>query len=156
MPEVAAALGLAQTERMDFFINLRKNIAAEFLSVMDSAEYMKPQEVPHGYESVWWTVACKYVRDDVPWQTFRKKYVELGGDGIYAAWALLYKEALYESGLWKRRCPPVYDGLSNTEPDCPNAELIQPQLMQFVNNYGSVDDAMPKIEALSRTIDFFA
>jgi len=38
---------------------------------------------------------------------------------------------------------------------CPVAEEIQPKLMQFVNNYGSIEEAEPKIEALEKTIRYF-
>jgi perosamine synthetase len=155
MPEVAAALGLAQTERMDFFVKLRKDIAAMYLDVMNSCDYLQPQKVPEGYESTWWSVACRYLRDDVSWQDFRKKYVEFGGDGIYASWALLYDETLYASGAWKRRCPPVYDALPDERPHCPNADMVQPQVMQFVNNYGSTEEAAPMVDALVKTIDYF-
>ena len=155
MPEVAAALGLAQTERMDFFIDLRKNIAAEFLKVVKGCEYLKPQKVPAGYESVWWTFTCKYTRTDVSWQDFRRKFVEFGGDGIYAAWSLLYNETVYSSGAWKKRSPEVYSKLPDRKPNCPNADRVQPQLMQFVNNYGSVQEAAPHLEALRKTLAHF-
>ena len=155
MPEVAAALGLAQTERMDFFVDLRKKIAAEFLKVIAGCDYLVPQKVPADVESVWWTVTCRYKHDDVSWYAFREKYVELGGDGIYAAWSLLYDETVYSSGAWKQRCPPVYSKLPDARPHCPNAELVQPQLMQFVANYGSVEEAGPQFEALRKTIAYF-
>ena len=38
--------------------------------------------------------------------------------------------------------------IGSTNGICPNAEKVQPQIMQFVNNYGSVEEAMPQIEAL--------
>ncbi len=38
---------------------------------------------------------------------------------------------------------------------CPNAEAVQPKIMQFVNNYGSVDEAAPKVDALRKTIEYF-
>jgi hypothetical protein len=38
---------------------------------------------------------------------------------------------------------------------CPVAEKVQPTLMQFVNNYGSVEEAKPQIIALSKTIEYF-
>jgi len=155
MPEVAAALGLAQTERMDFFVRLRRDIAQMFLDVMADCDYLTPQQVPTGYESSWWSVAARYQRDDVSWEEFRQKNIELGGDGIYAAWALLYQELVYSTGAWKKRCPPVYGHLPDRDPECPNAEMLQPQLMQFVNNYGSKDEAAPKVEALAKTIAFF-
>jgi perosamine synthetase len=156
MPEVAAALGLAQTERMDFFVQIRRDIAAMYLDVIKKCDYLVPQHVPEGYVSSWWTFTCRYLHEDVSWQDFRNKYIEFGGDGIYAAWALLYEETVYTSGEWKRRCPPVYDALPDERPHCPNAEMVQPQLMQFVNNYGSLDEAAPMVEALAKTIQFFA
>ncbi|NQV81468.1 MAG: DegT/DnrJ/EryC1/StrS family aminotransferase, partial [Alphaproteobacteria bacterium] len=154
MPEVAAALGLAQTERLEHFVALRVSIAELYMSAISDCEYLRPQHVPPGYESAWWTFACRYLREDVPWKTFRDKYTEFGGDGIYAAWALLYDETLYASGAWRQRCPPIYD-LEKEASRCPNADLVQPQLMQFVNNYGSVEEAAPKVEALRRTIAHF-
>jgi perosamine synthetase len=156
MPEVAAALGLAQTERMDFFVKLRRDIAQMFLDVMAECDYLTPQKIPEGYESSWWSVAARYRREDVSWEEFRLKNIELGGDGIYAAWALLYQESVYSTGAWKKRCPPVYENLPDKDPGCPQADMLQPQLMQFVNNYGSEDEARPKVEALAKTIAFFA
>lgn len=156
MPEVAAALGLAQTERMDFFVQIRRDIADMYLDVVKGCDYLQPQHVPEGYVSSWWTFTCRYLREDVSWQDFRKKYIEFDGDGIYASWALLYDETVYASGDWKRRCPPVYDALPDERPHCPNAEILQPQLMQFVNNYGSLDEAAPMVDALAKTIKFFA
>lgn len=156
MPEVAAALGLAQTERMDWFLDIRQRISQMYLEVAAEADYLVPQKVPDGYHNSYWTVAFRYERDDVSWQEFRHKYTEFGGDGIYAAWALLYHETIMTSGAWKRRCPPLYDGIDFPEQGlCPNAEAVQPKIMQFVNNYGSIEDAEPKVEALRKTIAHF-
>jgi perosamine synthetase len=154
MPEVAAAVGLAQTERMDFFLKLRADIAAMFLEVAERADYLVPQKVPLGYNNSYWTVAMRYEREDVSWQDFRFKYNEFGGDGIYACWALLYQETVVTSGAWRSRCPPIYDGIAF--PSCPNAERVQPRIMQFVNNYGSLEEARPKVDALRKTIEYFA
>ena len=157
MPEVAAALGLAQTERLSFFLNLRKKIAEAFKEVVTDCNYLVPQYVPDGLNNSYWTVAMRYEHSDVSWQDFRSKFVELGGDGIYAAWALLYHETLITSGAWKRRCPPLYDPLNfPAEGLCPHAEKTQPKIMQFVNNYGSLSDAEPHIDALRKTIAYFS
>lgn len=157
MPEVAAAIGLAQTERMDYFLRLRVEIAEAFLAVAATCDYLVPQKTPSSCNNTYWTVAMRYERDDVSWQDFRMKYIELGGDGIYAAWALLYHETLVTSGAWKRRCPPLYDSIDfPAEGLCPNAEALQPRIMQFVNNYGDLDEAAPKVDALRKTIEYFA
>jgi perosamine synthetase len=156
MPEVAAAIGLAQTERIDFFVDLRTKIAAAYEEAISGCEYLVPQKVPDGYKSTYWSFAVRYKRDDVSWQEFRKKYIEFGGDGIYACWVLLYDETYMRTGKFRELCPPYYENISYETGLCPNAEEIQPQLMQFVNNYGSVDEAMPKVEALKKTIAFFS
>jgi perosamine synthetase len=157
MPEVAAALGLAQTERMAHFISIRTEIAEAYLAVARDCDYLQPQKTPDGDTNTFWTVAIRYTHPDVSWQDFRHKITEFGGDGVYAAWALLYQETVFASGAWRRRCPPLYDPLVYpAEGLCPNAERLQPQIMQFVNNYGGLEEAEPKIEALRKTIEFYA
>ncbi len=157
MPEVAAALGLAQTERMDWFLDLRIAITEMYLAAARECDYLIPQKVPTGDRNTYWTVPFRYERSDVSWQDFRMKYTEFGGDGVYAAWALLYHETVMSSGAWKKRCPPLYDAMDfPMEGHCPVAEQLQPKLMQFVNNYGSVEEAEPKVEALIKTIRYFA
>ena len=155
MPEVAAAVALAQTERMDFFINLRIDIAKLYNEVVKSVDYLIPQKSPEGYLNTYWTYAVKYERNDISWNDFREKYIEFGGDGIYAAWALTYYETYATSGKWKEHCPWLYNDISLSNCDCPVSEDIQPKLMLFVNNYGSVDEALPKVDALSKTIEYF-
>lgn len=157
MPEVAAALGLAQTERMDQFIKLRIDIANLYFDAVADCDYLVPQVTPAGYENTFWTVAMKYNRDDVSWRDFRDKFVDFGGDGIYAAWSLLYHETVFSSGIWRAHCPPLYQDLEYpSEGMCPVAEAIQPKLMQFVNNYGGVEEAAPMVDALRQTIKYFA
>lgn len=155
MPEVAAALGLAQTERMDWFIDLRLKIAAMYAEAVDGCEYLVPQKTPPDYVNTYWTWTCRYEREDISWKEFRAKYVELGGDGIYAAWALLYDETFFASGDWKKLCPPLYGPIKYETPVCPIADELQPKLMQFVTNFGSVDEARPQVEALRKTIHHF-
>ncbi len=157
MPEVAAALGLAQTERLDFFLNLRKEIAEKFLSVIVDCDFLEKQVVPDGSNNSYWTVAVKFMHPDITWKEFRSKFVENGGDGIYAAWSLLYHETFMTSGIWKKRCPPLYQSLEYPlEGLCPIAERVQPKIMLLVNNYGSVAEAEPQFESLRKTVEYFS
>jgi perosamine synthetase len=156
MPEVAAAMGLAQTERLDYFLALRREISEMYFDAIASCDYLVPQRVPDGYGSVPWTVTVRYERTDVSWQDFRFKHIDFGGDGIYAAWSLLYHETLFASGDWKRRCPPLYKDINYPQKGlCPNAEAVQPKIMQFVNNYGSKDEAAVQVNALRKVIAYF-
>lgn len=156
MPEVAAALGLAQTERMEHFVDLRIKIANLYREAIENCEFLIPQYTPQGWLNTYWTFAVKYEHPKVKWQDFRKKYVELGGDGIYAAWALSYEETLMAEGHYKKHCPMIYENLEYQRGICPVAESIQPKLMQFVTNYGSSEEAMPKVDALQKTIEYFS
>lgn len=155
MPEVAAAIGLAQVERIDQFIDLRCEIASMYADVIDGCSYLVPQCVPEGYESTYWCFTVQYQREDVSWYEFRDRYLEFGGDGIYAAWALTYDETLFSSGAFRSRAPHYYERCRYERGLCPVAERVQPTLMQFVNNYGSPDEAAPKVEALRKTIAYF-
>jgi len=155
MPEIAAALGLAQTERLDGFVETRIKIASMYDDIVRNCSYITPQFIPEGYKSTYWSYAARYHHHDVSWYDFRHKYAEFGGDGIYAAWMLIYLEKLVTSGQWKNVCPPLYENIEYPKGLCPKAELVQPQLMQFVNNYGTIEEAEPKVEALQRTIEYF-
>jgi perosamine synthetase len=156
MPEVAAALGLAQTERIEHFINLRISIAELYRDAIEGCEYLIPQINPKGSLNTYWTFVVKYENKEVSWYDFRNKFVEFGGDGIYAAWALSYDETLISEGHYKNHCPAVYDNISFPQGSCPVAEKLQPKLMQFVTNYGSVKEARYMADALRKTINHFS
>lgn len=156
MPEVAAALGLAQTERMEFFVDLRIKIADMFSEVVSECDYLVPQFTPENYLNTYWTYTVKYEHKEISWHDFRKKYIEFGGDGIYAAWALSYQETLISSGSYKKLAPHYYNSLRLDKTSCPVSEELQPKLMQFVTNYGSIEEAEPYIEALRKTVNYFA
>ena len=156
MPEVAAALGLAQTERLEHFIDLRIKIGNLFHEVISSCNFMTPQKTPDGYLNTYWCYTVKFTHDDISWIEFRNKYASYGGDGIYAAWALSYEETVMSSEIYKKRAPYYYENLSYKKGICPVAEMIQPQLMQFVTNYGDMKEAGLQTTALKKTIDFFS
>lgn len=154
MSEFAAAVGLAQTAKMEHFVKLRRDIAGLYAQAINGCNYLVPQHVPADCKSAYWTYTLKYEHPEVPWQTFRKKYMDFGGDGIYAAWQVLYNEIVFTSGVWRKHCPPLYDNY--TFERCPNAEALQPKIMQFVANYENLTEAAPKADALAKTIKYFS
>ncbi len=165
LPEVAAAIGLAQLERLDEYVARRQVIAAMYSAAIQGCAYLVPQQVPNDYVNSYYTFAMLYEGQEsmgVPWVDFRRKYIELGGDGFYAAWQVTYNEpAVRDMAFYGKGCPvhcPLYEGPKvEWGPGlCPVADRLQPKLMQLKTNYGNLEEAERKADALSRTIDYYA
>lgn len=158
LPEVAAALGLAQIEKLDAFVERREAMAWLHSEAIESAscDWLKPQRTPDSDRNAYYTFALRFEHPDVDWGAFRQTFIEFGGDGIYAAWALLYEEdsipeihALLKSwGLANR--------FNTDSGQCPQAERIQPQLMQFTTNQNSDEDRERQADALAKTIRYYS
>jgi perosamine synthetase len=165
LPEVAAAVGLAQLERLDEYVTKRQAIAAMYAEAIQGCDYLVPQRVPDGYVNSYYTYAMVYEGEEalgVPWAAFRRKYIELGGDGFYAAWQVTYNEpVIRDMAFYGKGCPvrcPLYEGprVEWGPGLCPVADRLQPKLMQLKTNYGDLDEARRKAEALRRTIENYA
>ena len=157
LPEVAAAMGLAQLEKLEMFVQKRQEMASLYNEVIkkNNCDWLIPQKVPKGDINSYYTFAARFINTDFQWEDFRKKYIQNGGDGIYAAWALCYQEDSIPD--IRRRLKPL--GLNerfNTTPGiCPNAEKIQPQLMQFTTNQKDKNEMIQQADALDKTIKCF-
>ena len=136
MPEFNAAIALAQLERADELVHMRKVAAKHFINAMAFCDYLTPQK---GQPNSYYTLGAVYEGEErmgVSWKDFRKAYTKNGGDGIYSAWSVPYQEP----------------ALSFPSGSCPVAETLQPKLMQFKTNYRDEDLAIKKAEALFTTI----
>lgn len=166
LSEISAAVGLGQAERMEVFVNQRHNVGKRFLQVIKdtNCDWLIPQATPAGAFNSYWTFVVRYEGEEkkgVSWHDFRKKYLEFGGDGIYSAWALVYNEPAIklissegrffpgfgEQGKYLRG---ICDNIS-----CPNAEKLQPKLMQLPTNQNGEEEIAQKMEALRKTIEFY-
>ncbi len=158
MPEVAAALGLAQLEKIDWFIEKRKKMASVYSEVLSDSgcDWIKPQFVPEGDENSYYTFGARFLREDIKWEDFRKKYVQNGGDGIYAAWVLTYLEDSIDD-VRRVLASIGLSGRINTEEGlCPVAEKVQKQLMQFTTNQKDEIEMEKQAEALKKTVKYFS
>ena len=139
MPELCAAVALAQLERLDELVDARRRAAALLLEAMNRCSWLIPQRTPDGSIHACWTVAARIVPEaGISWHAFRDRFRALGGDGIYAAWQLTYMEPAFR-GQYERRL-------------CPIAESVQPFLLQFKTNYWETDTAARQAEILRNTI----
>lgn len=163
MPEVAAAVGLAQVARLDQYVAKRQQIWSLYADAVKDCAYIKPQKTPPGYVNACWTFAAKYEGEaaiGISWYDFAEKYRELSGEGIYAAWSVVYLEpVIAQRKFYGRGCPsscPLYKNEVDWQKGCcPTAEAVQPKLMQFKGNVGDMDEARRHADALRKTIEFF-
>lgn len=156
MPELCAAVALAQVERSKELINIRVKAGEKYLEAVKNCNWLKPQYTDFDSVNSFWTFVVKLDTDKVSWHKFREQFLEFGGDGIYAAWKLTYLEPMFEnmSMLGRERNftrPKEYysKGL------CPIAEKIQPRLLQFKTNYWDEQELLNQIEILKKTIEYF-
>lgn len=158
--EVVCAIGISQVERLEHFVDLRIQIAKLYQETVEDCDeigLLEPQWLLHGCKHVYWTYAVKFNGSKKEWRKFRKMYMKNGGDGVYACWSVPYQEPVYAGGAFMR----VKEWNCNNSLSfikwlkrvrCSVAEKIQPKIMQFPTNYGSIEEAKPKMEALAKTI----
>lgn len=144
MSQLAAAVALAQVERTEYHIDLRRAMGKDYTTVLSKSELLQPQFVPNGYYYTYYTFSAKFNGEnhDIRWEDFRKKYMEFGGDGIYAAAKLLYQEPAFKSNKI---------GKGNT----PIAEELQKNIMNFTTNQETNQERMIQVDALMNTLKHF-
>lgn len=155
MPEFTAAVAYAQLERVDELVQLRKDSAKFFMDAIGDCDFLIPQKTPEGYENTYYSLGVRYLGEEklgVSWAEFRKKYVDMGGDGYYGAWSVPYLEPVISERTFAKRLPSVYEHVEYYEGLCPVAEKVQKQLMQIKTNYRDLELAKQKADILHKLI----
>jgi perosamine synthetase len=143
MNQLAAAVALAQIERWEYFINLRRLAGFKYSESIKGSNLLKAQKSVIGANNSYYTFSTRFIgNDNVDWQAFRKKYMEFGGDGIYAASKLLYQE-------------PIFSELKIGKGKAINAEKLQKEIMNFTTNQSSENDIDIQCEIMLRTRKYF-
>jgi perosamine synthetase len=150
-------VALAQVERLEELVSFRAASAMLFKEALGGCSWLTLQKVPDNCVHAWWAFVVRLDRDDISWYQFRDKYLELGGDGIYAAWMLSYLEPVFRNRnfLGREKLIEQFGEYRYEEGLCPTAEVIQPRLLQFKTNYWDLDVAEKKAKALRDTIAYF-
>jgi perosamine synthetase len=151
LPELCAAVALAQMENLEYFVNQRRKIAALYTKASEKFKWFIPQYIPNNCKSSYWTWAA-YSKKDITWEEFRDCYKKNGGDGIYGAWKLAYEEPFYKKENLNKRQNFINLEKNN---NCPNAEYLQPKLFQFKTNYMNLAIAKKQSKILYKTLNFF-
>ncbi len=158
MPEFTAAVAYAQLERVDELVQLRKDSARIFIDAIGDCDFLIPQKTPDNYVNTYYSLGVRYLGEEklgVSWSDFRKKYVEMGGDGYYGAWSVPYLEPVIAERTFAKRLPEIYEKVEYHEGLCPVAEKVQKQIMQMKTNYRDLELAKKKAGILSDLIKYY-
>ena len=154
MSDLVGAVGLAQTERMDELVAMRMACGKIWEDALAGCDWLIPQYTPAECVHSYWAVAVRMVNPKITWYDFRKKFMELGGDGIYSAWQLTYLEPAFRNKAFLGR-EKLFEGYTYEKGLCPVAEMLQPQLLQFKTNYFDTAECEAQAEILKKTIAWF-
>ncbi len=157
MSEFLAAIGLAQVEKINYFVKLRKNSGKKYHKFFSNLKnnFFKIQQIPKGYKHGYFTYPIIYNGEEfgISWKRFRKNFIKNGGDGIYAAWQTVNNEIPFKlaqkKGLFSgsMKLSESY-GWGST----PIAEKIQKKIMQFTTNQKNNFEVNLQINALKKTL----
>ena len=158
LPEVAAAVGLAQLEKLEWFVQLRVTMARMYREVIEETkcDWIKAQKTPEGDINSSYAFAATLENDNVSWEEFRLKFIENGGDGFYAAWTLCYLEDSIEDIRNILKKTGLNERFKTNVGICPNAEKVQKKIMQFTTNQKNKEEMKLQAEALKKTILCFS
>ena len=144
MNQLAAAVALAQVERQDYFVNLRKLAGQNYIkSIIGSNILISQRNIP-STENAYFTFSTKFngVDHGISWSEFRTKFMSFGGDGIYSAAKLLYQE-------------PIFRNLRIGKSTTPTAEYLQKRIMNFTTNQSNLSEIKKQCEILVKTREYF-
>lgn len=144
MNQLAAAVALAQMERAETYINLRREMGTSFRVLLEKSTLLKPQFEPKGYYYTYYTFSARFTgnENNISWEKFRKKFMEFGGDGIYAAAKLQHQE-------------PAFSNSKIGYGETPVAIELQKSLMNFTTNQRNYSEREVQLIALKKTLNYF-
>lgn len=160
LSEICAAVGLAQLERINFFLQKRRKMGSLFLKTikLSKSDLLVPQKTTKKQFHTYYTFACVFngQKYGIKWEDFRLKFMSYGGDGIYAAWKLVSDEKPFKEG----RLKGLKSGsmkLTNSYGwgKSPIAKELQKKLMQFTTNQNNYSEMLKQVNALKKTLNFF-
>ena len=141
MSELCSAFTLAQLENLDKFVSMRQKCGQAFFETAEGFSWIKAQKSPAGVENSFWAAAFCLDTDFVSWHDFHKAMLSAGSDGYYGAWRLAYNE-------------PALAYLAKNA-DCPNAEYLQPRMVQLKTHYGSQEELDKEVAIFKQVLKQF-
>lgn len=161
MPEIACAAALGELQRLDELVRIRQEMARILGEVIKTCKWLVPQKTPKDYVHSYWCYTCRMTDDGPDWLAFRKKFVELGGDGFYAPWLPVHREPVFQDlGKRVKENPTRWPQFAGIMPDyrdvhCPVVEKMQPRMIQFKTNCLDLATARQQADILDKAIRHF-
>ncbi|WKN44207.1 DegT/DnrJ/EryC1/StrS family aminotransferase [Tunicatimonas pelagia] len=162
-----AALGLGQLERLNQLVDARRYVAHQYDQVIaeEKCEWLRPPHTPDECEHTYWCYPAWLNEAElgVTWRDFRKKFIELGGDGLYGCYTPVHLEPVFRELSFygdKNRSPlydPRYQGKvkSYQAGDCPVLEEFRKGLCLFKTGMQTLDKVRGQVDALQKVIRYY-
>lgn len=141
MNEATAEIGVANWPVVDKLIERRRNCAFYFLAAVVGCNWLTPLPVRDKTNPSYYTVPLRY-SGPIPWREFQYRFIQLGGDGFYAAPALVSNEPAIKT---------LNKGVTNY--GTPLAHKLQQSLMLFKTHYPDPATAKQQAAILRQLIE---
>lgn len=155
MNEFSAAVALAQLERAKFYLKMRRKVSKKFIKIIEKYNILKVQKINEKTYSTFYTLSAKLIKKNIVWKNFRKKFIEFGGDPIYAASKILQDEPSIKYSKLGRCFKTCSSSCLKKCKGTPVAKKLQKEIFNFTTNQGSVKEINKQCKALERTLDYF-
>ncbi len=154
LSEGNAAIVLGQLERAKELVEIRIEVAKLFDAAVKGSALVIPQFNPVDYVNSYWGYSWVLNTENpsVDWYRFRDAFQKNGGDGFYAAWKLSYFEPLFLNEIQHK--PEIWQNYELGL--CPNAEYLQPRMIQMKTNYWNLEEAKVQAAILNKTLNEFS
>ena len=150
MPQIVAAVCLAQLINYKKKINNRIKVASFFRKAIANCDWLIEQKIPDNCKHTHFTFSLRYFGYDkfnISWKQFYNKYKKIGGDGFYGAWICPHLEPALQNYFKKNKINNIRKG------HLPIAENLQKEIMQFKTNYRNIKVAQKKARLLEKLVN---
>lgn len=154
MPDVCAAIGLAQLERLDTLVKRRRDIASNYLDLFSKVDWFQPQMVLDNQVSSYWSFVGK-ISDTALWKPLYNKFRYYGGDGFFGGLANQLDEPVVKNKLPLKNYASFYENDARFQLSMdmfPVAERTQPKLIQFKTGWRDLKTRDQNLIALKKAI----
>ena len=119
---------------------------------MKTSNLFQIQQTPDYIEHSFWCVGARFKDGLEGWYKFRDMLFEECGERLFGAWKVPYEEPVIKTGSYKRFLPAEFKNTLTSIGTCPNAEMIQREMMVFKTKYRNDESLNNFLNGLTQTI----